>query len=247
MISPAITDRHRFPDARMAFAALTVGALAGLGATFVSGAAAAAPVGLIAAVSLMLGDRLGERRSRAQARLRHDRATDELVEYQAFTRLLRAQAERISGMTGDAARVIAEGLREIDDRAERLAKALGNASENQCDAEAVKSLKIEAEAIGAPIMTMLAELQFQDVTQQQLMFLSRLSLLLDDHIAELRRMMDDHRSPEPATRFKDLFDAALGDTVMASQRNDHHSAQGAGLEEDSGPMIELFADKGATG
>jgi len=180
-------------------------------------------------------------------RSRLDRATDELLQYQAFTRLLRAQAERISGMSGDAARVIIEGLREIDDRAERLATELGNASEHQCDAETVQSLKIEAEAIGARIMTMLAELQFQDVTQQQLMFLSRLSLLLDDHIAELRRMMDDRRSPEPAARFKDLFDAALSDTVMASQRNDHHSAQGAGMEENSGPMIELFADEGATG
>ena len=89
---------------------------------------------------------------------------------------------------------------------------------------------------------MLGKLQFQDVTQQQLMFLGRLSMVVDDHMAELARLLGDRRSLDRTSRFQEMFDRALNDTVMVSQRNDHHDAAGIDLFEPSGAKIEMFQE-----
>lgn len=195
--------------------------------------------GITAAVALAVGIRLGDRHRARVVRMRLYRVSDELVQYGAFTRLLRSQGDRITDLTGDAAMVIAQGLNEMDERAVVLARRLEGAS-----AADLPALRDEAAAITTPIVTMVGKLQFQDVTRQQLMFLSRLSLLLDDHIGELCRMLGDRRSLARTARFKELFDAALDETVMASQRNDHHDAAGLDFIEQSGPAVEMFAEEG---
>jgi hypothetical protein len=86
----------------------------------------------------------------------------------------------------------------------------------------------------------LGHLQFQDVTQQQIGFLSRLLLLLDDHMVQLARQMDDRRAMDRVGRFKEMFDQALGDCVMDSQRDDHRSASGLAMREDAGSNLEMF-------
>jgi len=95
-------------------------------------------------------------------------------------------------------------------------------------------------AIGAPVVGMLGQLQFQDVTQQQIAFLSRLSRIVDQHMIDLAREMGDRRSMDRVGNFKDMFNKALDDCVMSSQRDDHHVAAGLDLHESNGPKIELF-------
>jgi hypothetical protein len=176
--------------------------------------------------------------AQAEATQRHlYRVADELVQYRAFTQLMRAQNERITELSDDAAMALATGLRLVDERAAQLARRLS-------DLDATGQLRTEALSIAEPVMEMVGKLQFQDVTRQQMAFLGRLSLILDDHMADLARQLGDRRSLDRTSRFKELFDQALDDTVMTSQRNDHHFAGGEALFEAAGPAVELFADEG---
>lgn len=211
-----------------------------LGALLLGGAYGPAVTAIAAAGALWAGIRIGDRRRARAVQMHLYRVADELVQYRAFTRLLRSQGQRIIDLSGESAIAIAEGLRDMDERAARCAERL----ETMDEAADARELRAEVHAITAPIVDMVGRLQFQDVTRQQLMFLSRLSLLLDDHIGELCRVLGDRRSLERTTRFKELFDAALDETVMASQRNDHHDAAAVALFEQSGPAIEIFADDG---
>lgn len=223
---------------RPVLAMAAAGCLAALTAALPGDAWAVALAAVVGAASVALGVRLGAEQQARETRLRLYRVADELVQYRAFTRLLRAQGDRISGLTGEAALALAEGLKTMDDRAAAVADRLGALGHDQLRAEAV--------AITEPMVDMVGKLQFQDVTQQQLGFLARLSLILDDHMAELSRLLGDRRSLDRTSHFKELFDQALNDTVMTSQRNDHHSAAGMEFFESSGPAIELFADTGET-
>ncbi|SEH25580.1 hypothetical protein [Magnetospirillum fulvum] len=198
----------------------------------------AAPLlgGATAAALFAVGCRRGAEAVRRQAQAKLFRVADELVQYRAFTRLLRDQGDRIAGTSEEASLAIAAGLAEIDQRiAALMAAHTGTGGQSA-------SFHAEAEAIAQPIIGMLGRLQFQDITQQQIAFLARLSLLLDEHMEELARLLGDRRSLDRTSRFKDLFDRALDDTVMTSQRHDHHAAAGTALFEASGPKIELFGE-----
>jgi hypothetical protein len=192
--------------------------------------------GLAAAAAFAYGHRRGTEDVQPQTRAKLYRVADELVQYRAFTRLLRDQGERITGQSGEAALALATGLSEID---QRITALLGRIDAG----EDLAPIRAEAEAIAQPIIGMLGRLQFQDITQQQMGFLSRLSLLLDDHMEDLARLLGDRRSLTRTSRFKELFERALDDTVMTSQRNDHHTAAGIDLFEASGPKIELFGEE----
>jgi len=209
--------------------ALTLNAL-GFAAPLLGGAAAAA--------IFAFGHRCGAEAANRQAQAKLFRVADELVQYRAFTRLLRDQGDRIAGISEEASLAIATGLAEIDRRIAALSAA---AQAGTPDGQR-SPFHAEAEAISQPIVEMLGRLQFQDITQQQIAFLTRLSLLLDQHMEELARLLGDRRSLDRTSRFKELFDRALDDTVMISQRNDHHAAAGSALFEASGPKIELFGE-----
>jgi hypothetical protein len=163
------------------------------------------------------------------------RVADELAQYRAFTRLLRDQGTRITDTTHEAATMIVAGLREMDANIESLRTAVGRMAFDEA-----KELRSTLDAIGAPAVEMLGQLQFQDVTQQQIAFLSRLSLIVDQHMIELARQLGDRRSMDRVGHFKEMFNKALDDCVMSSQREDHHAAAGADLSEASGPKIEMF-------
>ena len=229
------TERVRWTPANAALI-LLAGAAAAAAVTVLDGAWAAGAAALAAGGALALGLAWGNAAHARATRLRLYRVADELVQYRAFTRLLRSQNERIVGLTGDAAIVLANGLRDMDERACLLARKM----EQRPEAVPFAEWQEDAIAITAPIVDMVGQLQFQDVTQQQLMFLSRLSLMLDEHMGELANSLGDRRALDRATHFKELFDRALNDTVMTSQRNDHCMAAGTELFEQDGPAIELF-------
>jgi hypothetical protein len=161
------------------------------------------------------------------------RVSDELAQYRAFTRLLRDQGDRITESTSSAAMEIVSGLREMDANLDRMRSRIDHA-------EDTRELRALVDAVGAPVVHMLGQLQFQDVTQQQIGFLARLSLIVDQHMVDLAQRMGDRRSMDRVENFKEMFNKALDDCVMTSQRDDHHAAAGVELHETSGPKVELF-------
>lgn len=220
-----------------AAAALSVGTAAcvvGLG----GGASTAMLVALITLAAVALGYLSGRKHCEAtmQAdRLLMLRAADELAQYQAFTRLLRDQGARIVESTSQAAIAIVAGLTGMDVTIDRMRNLVDRATGHD-----VAELRSLVEAVSAPVVGLLGHLQFQDVTQQQIAFLSRLSLLLDDHMVQLTSQLGDRRATDRGGRFKEMFDRALGDCVMDSQRDDHHAASGLAVREDVSPKIQMF-------
>jgi hypothetical protein len=163
------------------------------------------------------------------------RVADDLAQYRSFTRLLRDQGARIIGSTSGAATMIAAGLNDMDAAVDRMRVMVERLAPDE-----VAEWRSLAEAIGAPVLAMLGHLQFQDVTQQQILFLSRLSLILDDHMVQLSHELGGRRAMDRVGRFKEMFDQALGDCVMDSQRDDHHTASGHEVRETVSPRLELF-------
>jgi hypothetical protein len=226
--------------ALMRMAAVAAAMAGGFALVIMAAVGSTAAAGLAAMVSLAvaaIGYGLGRKDGGmpAAVRLRMFRVADDLAQYRAFTRLLRDQGARITESTGEAASVIVTGLTEIDANLDRMRALVDRAAAD--DGEELRTL---LEAAGAPIVDMMGQLQFQDVTQQQIAFLSRLSLIVDQHMIDLARQLGDRRSMDRITNFKDMFNRALDDCVMSSQREDHHAAVGLDLREASGPKIEIF-------
>jgi hypothetical protein len=211
-------------------AAAAVAALGGRGS-------AATLAALLSLAGIAIGYLLGRRHGVAEkgTRMLMLRVADELAQYRAFTRLLRDQGARIVESTSGAAMMIVAGLNEMDATIDRMRVLVGRASTDD-----IAELRSLVEAVGAPVIDILGHLQFQDVTQQQIGFLSRLSLVLDDHMAQLARQLDERRAIDRVGRFKEMFDQALGDCVMDSQRDDHHAASGLTLREDPGSKLGMF-------
>jgi hypothetical protein len=168
-------------------------------------------------------------------RMRMFRIADELAQYRAFTKLLRDQGERITASTSEAATAIVMGLGEMDSNITRI-----QAIVERDVPGGTNELRLLVDAAGAPVVGLLGQMQFQDVTQQQIAFLSRLSLIVDQHMLDLAHQLGDRRSMDRIGNFKEMFDKALDDCVMTSQRQDHHTAVGLDLQESNGPKIELF-------
>jgi hypothetical protein len=219
-----------------AAAALAVCAAAGT-AGIGGGAAQATLAAVVAFAGVAIGHPLGHRdnaAAKANRRLML-RVADELSQYRAFTQLLRDQGTRIAESSGAAALAIVAGLTEMDAALGRLRTVADRAGTDE--AAELRSL---IEAIGAPVVNMLGQVQFQDMTQQQIAFLSRLSLMLDDHMVQLAGHLVDSRAHERIDRFRKMFEEALDDCVMDGQRDDHHAASGLALREDTGCKLELF-------
>jgi len=214
---------------------IRIGAVATAVAASTAAAAAAfgdVAAGLAALGSLAVGYGLGRKDGAlpGAVRLLMFRVADELAQYRAFTKLLRDQGERITESTSGAATAIVTGLTQMDADVDRLRDLVG-------DAEALRSL---VDAVSAPVIEMLGQIQFQDVTQQQIAFLSRLSLIVDEHMIDLARQLGDRRAMDRVGNFKEMFNKALDDCVMTSQREDHHAAAGLDMQEAGGPKIEMF-------
>ncbi|ABC23131.1 hypothetical protein [Rhodospirillum rubrum] len=219
------------PFPRIALAAGCVAALA----TAVAGPFGPLCAGIAAAAAFFYAHRHSAQQQARLHQRKQARVAEEVLQYRTFTKVLRDQGLRISDMTEKAALTLGSGLQEMDAGVSAaLAGIEGGADPVQ--------LRDEVAAIARPLVPMLGTLQFQDVTRQQLMFLSRLSILLDRHVEDMAEVLGDRRSVDHAPRFKDLFDQALEDTVMTSQRNDHHGASGVDVVEASGPAVELFTD-----
>jgi len=222
--------------------ALTLFGLAGAGLSLVTSrfgpgfgvAAAGLGGGMAGLAGQILGFRHGPLPRAIRLLLFH--VVDNLAQYRAFTRLLRDQGQSITGTTETAAANIAAVLTDMDVTLETLAAAVHRDGAG-FDRELLVS---ELRRIRGPIIGILSVLQFQDVTQQQFAFLNRLSLILDEHMMRLARQLGDRRATDRVAGFKEMFEQALADCVMVSQRDDHHAASGSNVREDPGLKVELF-------
>jgi hypothetical protein len=221
-----------------AAAAALAGSAAAGAAILGGGAPAIALAASVAFAGIVIGHLFGrsrDQRAANAARMLRFRVADELAQYRAFTRLLRDQGARIIESTSGAATVIVAGLSEMDASVDHMRLLVERGASD--DGTELRSL---VEAVGAPVLGMLGHLQFQDVTQQQIAFLSRLSLLLDDHMMQLAAQLGDRRALDRIGKFKEIFDQALGDCVMDSQRDDHHAASGLAMREGTSSKLEMF-------
>ncbi|MEO0036368.1 MAG: hypothetical protein RLZZ501_2391 [Pseudomonadota bacterium] len=213
-------------------------AVAGLGAATALLAGPESGIAALAAGALAMASyRLGRRHGAAEGRMVRFRVADELVQYRAFTRLMRDQGVRVIDQSTEAVTALAIGLTEIDHRATALLERLEPTPTGGIDPAALRAAIEEISELAVPLF---GQLQFQDVTRQQLTFLARLSRLVDEHIAEMTRLLGDRRALDRTTRFQELFDQALDDTVMSSQRDDYRAATGIEQAEATGPRVELF-------
>lgn len=188
--------------------------------------AAAAALGFVATRRLLA--------SAQEERMLRYRVADELAQYRAFTRLLRDQGARVTTTTAEAAQAIMAGVQQMEVELSVLRRTAGTAP---CEASVLMKL---ADRIEAPLLGVIGQLQFQDVTQQQLAFLSRLSQLVDQHMIELAQRLGDRRSVDRVGNFKEMFIKAIDECVMTSQREDQRAAVGLDIPEADGPRIELF-------
>jgi hypothetical protein len=215
-----------------------VGSSGAVAASLGDGAVTAMLVSLVAFAGSTIGYLFARRDAAVAAKSAQVlmfRVADELAQYRAFTRLLRDQGSRIVASTNGAAMMMVAGLNELDASVDRMRLVVDRSASK--DAIELRSL---IDAVAAPVVGILGQLQFQDLTQQQIAFLSRLSLILDDHMLALARNLGDRRLEDRVGSFGDMFDTALRDCVTDGQRDDHHAASGLDLRETAGVKMEMF-------
>lgn len=89
------------------------------------------------------------------------------------------------------------------------------------------------------VIDLLANLQFQDVTRQQIDHVVTAMSALDAHNAALRSFLLGAGSPENVPRIQLVLNDMYGSSVMDSQRAAHGANPGGGGKA-AAPMIELF-------
>jgi methyl-accepting chemotaxis protein len=109
------------------------------------------------------------------------------------------------------------------------------------DEAMLAQLSQTSQTLSSMFMEVLASIQFQDVTRQQIEQVQKALVRLDSHIAELVEMMRS-KDFSNAASIKDHIDQIYQGYVMDTQRDVHHAAMG---EENKGgaappPKIDLF-------
>ena len=192
----------------------------------------------VSIIGLAIGYVLGHKDGPTQESVRSLmlRISSELVQYRTFTRLLRDQGVRITESTSKAAAIIVSGLTEMDANIHRM-KTLIDCTDPSKDLNELRSL---TDVLSTPMVRILEQLQFQDITQQQIVFLSRLSLLVEQHMLDLANHLDNQQAMDRIVTFKEIFERAHDDCVMDSQRDDHHAAVDINVSAKDGVKIEMF-------
>ncbi len=89
------------------------------------------------------------------------------------------------------------------------------------------------------VIDLLANLQFQDVTRQQIEHVVAAMSALDAHNAALERFLLGAGSPEDVPRIASMLNEMYGSSVMDTQRAAHGAGPGSAATAGA-PMIELF-------
>lgn len=111
------------------------------------------------------------------------------------------------------------------------------------DGEVLAQINQTSSSLSSMFMEVMASIQFQDVTRQQVEHVMGALQRLDDHFAKLRQQLTD---PESQVQFKPLaehLNEMFDGYVMDQQRGQHARALGGKSETrggGGGPKVELF-------
>ncbi len=114
--------------------------------------------------------------------------------------------------------------------------------------EFTKSLDHGSAEVHQLVMSMLGELQFQDITRQQMEHVTSSLVCLDEHMQALARQLPDALvTPIALAPVTQELERLFADYAMESQRETHRAMTGAAAggkgahqQEESAPRIELF-------
>ncbi|EJW10865.1 putative methyl-accepting chemotaxis protein [Rhodovulum sp. PH10] len=99
----------------------------------------------------------------------------------------------------------------------------------------------ESTRLAGPIMTLIGSIQFQDCTRQRLQHVTRLTEVVDEHVSDMRRVLDGPDGWIDPVDLTGRLDELMAGYVMASQRNTHREVfESRSRQEDVGARIELF-------
>ena len=141
--------------------------------------------------------------------------------------------------------IVHERVQEEDKTFGRLTAAIGDLAKNMelligHQSDVLTKVREEGVHIAKAIMDLMSEVQFQDITRQQLGSLSKTSEQVDRHMEDMRRVLSDLTVDHDSGRFLETMRDAYDTYVMASQRASHSAATGQTVTETAGPKIELF-------
>lgn len=177
-----------------------------------------------------------------------DSAASDLGDLPALIKLLNEQLHSITVETERSAYSIMERLQAIDGATNELISALSASLKEPGDMrerdEKMRAHLDDASAtLSSMFMEVLAGIQFQDVTRQQIEQVQNALNRLDAHVAQMVVMMRSKDFSEAAS-IKEHIDQIYDSYVMAKQRDVHASAIGdhieSGADSASAPKIELF-------
>jgi methyl-accepting chemotaxis protein len=102
-------------------------------------------------------------------------------------------------------------------------------------------VSVRSEEVAARVVDLLASLQFQDVTRQQLEHISHATTAIDAQNAALCSVLLGTCSEADVPPIESILDQMYGTYVMSGQRSAHHAiVGGANHAVEDGPVIELF-------
>jgi methyl-accepting chemotaxis protein len=111
------------------------------------------------------------------------------------------------------------------------------------DEEMLAHISRSSQTLSSMFMEVLASIQFQDVTRQQIEQVQKALSRLDTHVAQLVEMMRSKDFTHGAS-IKENIDQIYDGYVMDTQRDVHHSAMGEGVQTRGADVvpakIELF-------
>ena len=111
------------------------------------------------------------------------------------------------------------------------------------DEETIAKLSNTSQALSSMFMDVLASIQFQDITRQQIEQVQKALTRLDTHVAEMVQMMRS-KDISDAASIKEHIDQLYEGYVMEKQRDVHVSAMGSNVQSGGNSAtpqkIELF-------
>ena len=97
-----------------------------------------------------------------------------------------------------------------------------------------------SEMIAHPIMALIASIQFQDITRQELQHVSNGIEFVAGHSGQLRTVLEDFGRDHDLGSAQAAIAELMAHYVMSQQRNIHNAAIGGDDLEEKGALVQLF-------
>ncbi len=175
------------------------------------------------------------------------------------------EVRKLSGQTEQAVAKVREGIFQVastieeqfqdklvDSNSQREIEALGKFSEQLSslgeryvelvthDTETLVRIEESNRELSRMFMDVMASIQFQDVTRQQVEHVLKAMERLNEHLLVLREALSDPDKPASITPLSQHLDQMFEGYVMDAQRNKHNRALDRQAAGRTGARVELF-------